>query len=80
MRSVWFELEKDMLRSVWFDLEREAKINDLLGEVEISGGWETETKIDGGRKSQMVMAVVGGCISEVEMVGRSGRRLSFTVL
>ena len=75
MRSVWFELEKDTLRSIWFGLEREAKIDDLLVKVEISGCCEIETKIDGGCKSQMVMVVVGGCKREVEMVGRGGQRL-----
>ena len=75
MRSVWFELEKDTLRLVWFGLEREAEIDDLLVKVEISGCCEIEAKIDGGRKSQMVMVVVGGCKREVEMVGRGGQRL-----
>ena len=75
MRSVWSKLEKDTLRLVWFGLEREAEIDDLLVKVEIRGCCETETKIDGGRKSQMVMVVVGGCKREVEMVGRDGRRL-----
>ena len=75
MRSVWSKLEKDTLRLVWFGLEREAEIDDLLVKVEIRGCCETETKIDGGRKSQMVMVVVGGCKREVEMVGRGGQRL-----